>query len=137
MAQFSNSKLTVYGCGRQGTQVLCVTDLTNQNAQDTLVQSTAIWKDAFLVDDRGDRHARTDGYFLNIDGDRRPQLDISYGQSAHFILAFDAVQTKVEKVTLRSTTGGLDVENIALIVPGASGEAQPTASQAQAGPAAH
>lgn len=128
MAQFGNSKLVVYGCGRQGTQVLCVTDLTNQNPQDTLVHGDAAWKDAFLVDDRGDRHARTDGYFLNVDGDRRQEMDIEYGKSAHFILAFDAVQTKVEKVTLRSTTGGLHVADIALIVPGAAGNAGTSAA---------
>ena len=133
MAQFGNSKLIVYGCGRQGTHVLCVTDLTNQNPQDSLLQSAAQWKDAFLVDDRGDRHSRADGYFLNVDGDRRQEMDIDYGKSAHFILAFDAVQAKVEKVTLRSATGGLNVSDIALIVPGASGnsgtsaEAQPAA----------
>jgi hypothetical protein len=130
MAQFGNTKLVVYGCGRQGTQVLCVTDLTNQNAKDTLVESASQWKDAFLVDDRGDRHTRTDGYFLNVDGDRRTEMDIDYGKSAHFILAFDAVQAKVEKVALRSATGGLNVADIALIVPGASGtsaEAQPPA----------
>jgi hypothetical protein len=136
MAQFGNSKLVVYGCGRQGTQVLCVTDLTNQNPQDTLVHGDTAWKDAFLVDDRGDRHARIDGYFLNVDGDRRQEMDIEYGKSAHFILAFDAVQAKVEKVTLRSTTGGLHVADIALIVPGApgnSGEAQSTTNQPQNG----
>ena len=124
MAQYQNTKLTVYGCGRQGTQVLCVTDLTNQNPQETLLKSDSTWKDAFLVDDRGDRHTRTDGYFLNVDGDRRQQLDLDYGKSAHFILAFDAVQTKVEKVTLRSVTGGLNVQDIGLISPGASAAAQ-------------
>jgi hypothetical protein len=128
MAQYQNTKLTVYGCGRQGTQVLCVTDLTNQNSQETLLKSDAAWKDAFLVDDRGDRHTRTDGYFLNVDGDRRQQLDLDYGKSAHFILAFDAVQTKVEKVTLRSATGGLNVQDIGLIAPG---DAQSGANQAR------
>jgi hypothetical protein len=136
MAQFGTSKLVVYGCGRQGTQVLCVTDVTNQNPQDSLVKSADLWKDAFLVDDRGDRHTRADGYFLNVDGDRRPQMDVDYGKSAHFILAFDEVQDKVEKVTLRSTTGGLHVADIPLIVPGATGtsaEAQPAATQPKGG----
>ncbi len=57
-----------------------------------------------------------------MDGDQRPQLDISYGRSARFVLLFDGVQTKVQKVALRSATGGLDVEEIALIVPGATGQ---------------
>lgn len=134
-AQYQNTKLTVYGCGRQGTQVLCVTDLTNQNPQDTLVKGDSAWKDAFIVDDRGDRHTRADGYFLNVDGEQRQQLDIDYGKSAHFILAFDTVQSKVEKVTLRSTTGGLNVPDIGLIAPGASGDAQAGANQAQSGTA--
>jgi hypothetical protein len=130
-AQFADTMLVVYGCGRQGTsgtQVLCVTDLTNQNAKDTLVQGDAVWKDAFIVDDRGDRHTRTNGYFLNIDGEQRQQLDIDNGKSAHFILAFDGIPAKVEKVELRSATGGLSVKGISLIAVGAtdaSAQAQP------------
>lgn len=116
-AQAQTTKLVVYGCGRQGTQVACVTELTNQNQKDTLVQSDAIWKDTFIVDDRGDRHQRSDGFFLNIDGDQRPQIDISYGKAARFILMFDGVAAKVQKVALRSTAGSLDVEDISLVAP--------------------
>jgi hypothetical protein len=115
-AQAQNTKLVVYGCGRQDSQIACVTDLANQNQKETLVQAADVWKDAFIVDDRGDRHPRSTGFFLNIDGDQRPQLDISYGKTARFILMFDGVQTKVQKVALRSATGGLDVEEINLIV---------------------
>jgi hypothetical protein len=122
-AQTQNTKLLVYGCGRQDTQVACVTDLGNQNQKDTLVQAADVWKDAFIVDDRGDRHPRTAGFFLNIDGDQRPQLDISFGKSARFVLMFDGVQTKVQKVALRSATGGLDVEEITLIDPNAGAKA--------------
>ncbi|MGC2029608.1 MAG: hypothetical protein WA642_06290 [Steroidobacteraceae bacterium] len=124
-AQTQNTKLLVYGCGRQDTQVACVTDLGNQNQKDTLVQAADVWKDAFIVDDRGDRHPRTAGFFLNIDGDQRPQLDISFGKSARFVLMFDGVQTKVQKVALRSATGGLDVEEITLIDPNAGAKASP------------
>ena len=80
------------------------------------------------MDDRGDRHTRTNGYFLNIDGEQRQQLDIDNGKSAHFILAFDGVPAKVEKITLRSATGGLNVNGIWLIAAGAtdaSAQAQP------------
>jgi hypothetical protein len=122
-AQGDSTKLVVYGCGRQDTQVACVTELTNQNQKNTLVQSADVWKDTFIVDDRGDRHQRTSGFFLNIDGDQRPQLDISYGKTARFILMFDGVQTKVQKVALRSATGSLDVEDISLIAAGAAGGA--------------
>jgi hypothetical protein len=117
-AQAQNTKLVVYGCGRQDTQIACVTDLANQNQKETLVKAGEVWKDAFIVDDRGDRHPRTSGFFLNVDGDQRPQLDISYGKSARFILMFDGVQTKVQKVALRSSIGGLDVEEINLIGAG-------------------
>lgn len=116
-AQAQNTKLVVYGCGRQDLQIACVTDLANQNQKESLVQAADVWKDVFIVDDRGDRHPRSAGFFLNIDGDQRPQLDISYGRTARFILMFDGVQTKVQKVALRSATGGLDVEGINLIVP--------------------
>jgi hypothetical protein len=117
-----NTKLVVYGCGRQDTQVACVTELTNQNQKDTLVQSANIWKDTFIVDDRGDRHPRSNGFFLNIDGDQRSQLDISYGKAARFILMFDGVPAKVQKVALRSTAVGLDVEDIILVAPSSDAE---------------
>jgi hypothetical protein len=94
-----------------------------------------LWKDAFIVDDRGDRHVRTDGFFLNIDGEQRQQLDVSVGKSARFVLMFDSVPAKVQKVTLRSMTGGLEVQDISLIdsaTPGQpAGQAQPGTSQSQ------
>jgi hypothetical protein len=122
-AQAQSTKLVVYGCGRQDTRVACVTELTNQNQKDTLVQAADVWKDTFIVDDRGDRHQRSGGFFLNVDGDQRQQLDISYGKTARFVLMFDGVQPKVEKVALRSTTAALNVEEIGLIVPNAGAQA--------------
>ena len=114
--QAQNTKLVVYGCGRQDTRVACVTGLTNQNQKDTLVHAADIWNDAFIVDDRGDRHPRSSGFFLNVDGDQRQQLDIGYGKDAQFILMFDGVPAKVQKVALRSPAG-LDVEEIGLTSP--------------------
>jgi hypothetical protein len=122
-AQAQSTKLVVYGCGRQDTRVACVTELTNQNPKDTLVQAADVWKDTFIVDDRGDRHQRSSGFFLNIDGDQRQQLDISYGKTARFVLMFDGVQPKVEKVALRSATAGLNVEEIGLVAPTAGAQA--------------
>jgi hypothetical protein len=122
-AQWQTTKLVVYGCGRKDMQVACVTELANQNQKDTLVQAGDVWTDAFIVDDRGDRHQRTTGFFLNIDGDQRQQLDISYGKTARFILMFDGVPAKVQKVALRSATGGLDVEEIGLIAANAGTQA--------------
>lgn len=122
-AQAQSTKLVVYGCGRQDTRVACVTELTNQNQKDTLVQAADVWKDTFIVDDRGDRHQRSSGFFLNVDGDQRQQLDISYGKTARFVLMFDGVQPKVEKVALRSTTAALNVEEIGLVAPNAGAQA--------------
>ena len=113
-AQWQTTKLVIYGCGRQDKEVACVTELTNQNQQDTLVHAADVWKDAFIVDDRGDRRSWI-RFFLNVDGDQRPQIDISYGKTARFVLLFDDVQSRVQKVALRSATGGLDVEEIHLI----------------------
>jgi hypothetical protein len=113
-ADSKTTRLVVYGCGRKDTRVACVTDLTNTNKTDTLVQASDVWQGAFLVDDRGDRHQRSNGFFLNIDNDQRSQIDITYGKSARFVLMFDGVSAKVQKVTLRSTTDGLDVEDITL-----------------------
>lgn len=116
-AQGKNTKLVVYGCGRQDMQVACVTEVTNEDHKDTLIQSGAIWRDAFIVDDRGDRHQRSDGFLLNTDGEQRPQLDVSYGKAVRFVLMFDGVPEKVQKVALRSAAEGLDVEDISLVAP--------------------
>lgn len=127
-AQFGTTKLDIYGCARQDMQVACVTELTNQNPKDTLVKSADIWKDAFIVDDRGDRHTRTNAFFLNVDGEQRQQLDISNGKSAKFVLMFDQVPTKVQKVTLRSQTGGMDVEEMGLVAADGSAPSATSAS---------
>lgn len=123
-AQAQNTKLLVYGCARQDKQVACLTELVNQNRQSTLMQAAGMWKDTFIVDDRGDRHTRSGAFFLNVDGDQRPQIDISYGKSAQFVLMFDDVQSRVQKVALRSNAGGLDVEDIILATPDATDSAQ-------------
>ena len=133
-AQFGTTKLEIYGCARQDMQVACVTELTNQNPKDTLVKSADIWKDAFVVDDRGDRHARTNAFFLNVDGEQRQQLDISNGKTAKFVLMFDQVPTKVQSVALRSQTGNMDVENIGLVAPDGSAPSATSASTPGAAP---
>jgi hypothetical protein len=121
-AQFQTTRLVVYGCGRQGKQVACVNELTNQNQKDTLVQAADVWKDTFIVDDRGDRHQRSSGFFLNVDGDQRLQIDLSFGKTARLVLLFDDVQARVQKVALRSNNGGLDVEEIHLIDTGSGSQ---------------
>ena len=50
--------------------------------------------------------------------DQRQQLDVSYGKTARFVLMFDDVQAKVQKVSLRSPSGPLDIEDIMLISSG-------------------
>ena len=131
-ASFGTTKLDIYGCGRQDMQVACVAELTNTNAKDTLVKSTDVWKDAFVVDDRGDRHVRTNAFFLNIDGEQRPQLDITNGKTAKFILMFDNVPTKVESVALRSQNGNMDVESIGLIAADGATSTSATATATSA-----
>jgi hypothetical protein len=115
----------VYGCSRQGTQVVCSTDLSNQNKSDTKLQSSVAWSDAFIIDDRGDRHQRAIGFFLNIDGEKRMDLDVPYGQSVRYIFVFNDVSAKVSKVSLHSPAGGLDVENIPLTDPNLTPAANP------------
>ena len=85
--------LTVYGCTRQGTQVLCDTDFNNQNQRTTQV-NTAWWRDVYLVDQYGDRHQRASAYFVNGAGEPRETLDIPYGQSARYIMVFNDFSTR-------------------------------------------
>jgi hypothetical protein len=120
VGQLGNTILTVYGCSRQGTQVSCTTDLSNQNKSDTQLQSSVAWSDAFIIDDRGDRHQRAIGFFLNIDGEKRVDLDVPYGQSVRYIFVFNDVLAKVSKVSLHSVAGGLNVENIPVTDPNAA-----------------
>lgn len=135
MAQFNETILTVLGCGRQGTQVACVSDLSNQSKTETLVQSSVAWKDAFLIDDRGDRHERAIGFFLNVDGDKRVDMDIPYGKSAKYVFVFNDVPAKVAKVTLKSATGGLYVEDIPVTDPGSNQTASDAPAAAAPSPA--
>lgn len=132
MAQSGNMILTVFGCMRQGLQVACDTELSNQNKSETLVQSSSAWTDMLLIDDRGDRHERFMGFFLNMDGEKRTDMDIPYGQSARFILVFNDVPAKVSTVSLHSSTGGLNVTNIAIPDPNAATQATTAANPAPA-----
>jgi hypothetical protein len=135
MAQFNDTILTVMGCGRQGTQVACVSELSNQSKTETLMQSSVAWKDAFLIDDRGDRHEWSMGFFLNVDGDKRVDMNIPYGKSAQYVFVFNDVPAKVTKVTLKSATGGLYVEDIPVGDPGANQTASQTPAAAVQAPA--
>jgi hypothetical protein len=128
MAQFDNTILTVFGCMRQGTQVACDTELSNQNKTETLLQSSAAWTDTLLIDDRGDRHTRSMGFFLNIDGEKRQDMDVPYGQAARYIFVFNDVPAKVSTVSLHSASGGLDVQNIPISDPNAAPAPAATAS---------
>jgi hypothetical protein len=111
--------LTVYGCNRLGTQITCDTDLSNQSQTVTQVKSADAWKDVFLVDDKGDRHVRAMGFFLNEAGAQRMDMVIPYGESSRYILVFNNVPAKVSSVTLKSSQSGLDVEGISVTASGA------------------
>jgi hypothetical protein len=113
---------------RQGLQVACETQLNNENKTETLMQSSAAWTDTLLIDDRGDRHERSMGFFLNIDGEQRTAMDVPYGQSARYILVFNDVPAKVTTVSLHSPSGGLNVVNIPLADPNADASQTTTAS---------
>ena len=132
MAQYGNTILTVFGCIRQGMQVACETELSNENKAETLVQSSATWTDTLLIDDRGDRHERSMGFFLNIDGEKREDMDIPYGQGARHILVFNDVPTKVSTVSLHSASGGLNVVNIPVDDPNVAPAGTASANQTPA-----
>ena len=127
MGQWGQTILTVYGCTRQGSTVLCDTDLSNQRQGNTEFNSQ-YWYHTFLVDDRGDRHRRASAYFLNADGEPRQMLDIPYGQSARFIMVFNDVSPNAGTAKLISTGAELNVENISLN----GQQAQPAAAGAPA-----
>jgi hypothetical protein len=134
MAQWGNTILTVYGCARQGSTVLCDTDLSNQRQGNTQFNSQ-YWYHVFLIDDRGDRHRRASAYFLNADGQPREMLDIPYGQSARFVMVFNDVTPNAATAKLISTGAELNIENISLN----GQQAQPAqgGTQAAAGPASN
>ena len=122
--------ITIYGCTRQGTQVLCDTDFNNQNQHSTQV-NTAWWGDMYMVDQNGDRHQRASAYFVNGAGEPREVLDIPYGQSARYIMVFNDFSPNVATAGLHSAYGKIDIENMAL--DGSGGGSVQGADQGQAG----
>jgi hypothetical protein len=111
--QWGQGMLTIYGCGRQGAQVVCDTDFNNQNQNQTHVEINW-WRDAYLVDQFGDRHNRGSAYFVNGEGLPRESIEIPYGQSARYIFVFNDVSPNVAQVSLHSPYGPMDIENIGL-----------------------
>jgi hypothetical protein len=108
--------------------------LSNQNNTLTQMKSLDQWKDAYLVDDKGDHHMRAIGFFENNDGDQRTQIDLPYGEKSRYILVFNGVPTGVKTVTLKSTANVLDVESIPVTTAGApSGDSDAAAAPAQPG----
>jgi hypothetical protein len=122
--------LTIYGCTRQGAQVLCDTDFNNQNQNSTLV-NTAWWRDMYFVDQNGDRHQRATAYFVNGAGEPRESLDIPYGQSARYIMVFNDVPANVSTGGIHSVYGNINIENMSL--DGSGGAVASGDQQAQAG----
>jgi hypothetical protein len=127
--QWGPGMITIYGCTRQGTQVLCDTDFNNQNQHSTQV-NTAWWGDMYMVDQNGDRHQRASAYFVNGAGEPREVLDIPYGQSARYIMVFNDFSPNVATAGLHSAYGKIDIENMAL--DGSGGGSVQGADQSQA-----
>jgi hypothetical protein len=100
------------------------------------MQSSTQWTDTYLIDDRGDRHTRAIGFFLNIDGEKRVDMDVPYGQSTRFVFVFNDVPAKVSQVSLHSSSGGLNVENIPVPDPNAASTATTSSNPAPAAGAA-
>lgn len=111
--QYGGGMLTIYGCVRQGSQVACDCDFNNQN-QNRTQYDTNWWRDTYVIDQFGDRHARASGYFVNGEGKPRETIDIPYGQSSRYIMIFNDVSSNAASVSLHSAYGQLDVENMAL-----------------------
>ena len=120
VGQSSDTLLTVYGCSRMGTQVVCDTDLSNQNNAITQVNGADQWKDVYLQDDAGDNHMRSMGVFENQNGDQRTQITLPYGEKSRYMLVFNGVPANVKSVTLKSAKDTLDVEGIPIASPGAA-----------------
>lgn len=91
----------------------CDTDFNNQNSRQTQITNNW-WRDAYIVDNFGDRHYRVSGYFVNGEGQPRETIDIPYGQSARYIMMFNDVSQNVSTVSLHSQWGNLDIENMSL-----------------------
>ena len=120
MGQANDTLLTVFGCSRVGTQVTCDTDINNQSQSVTQYKSSDSWKDAYLLDDKGDKHSRNIAFFLNDAGAQRFESDIPYGETTRFIFVFNNVPASVKKVSLKSSSG-LDVEDITITTPSGAG----------------
>jgi hypothetical protein len=134
VGQSTDTLLTVYGCTRMGTQLMCDTDLSNQNNSLTQVNSADQWKDVYLQDDAGDNHMRSMGVFENQNGDQRTSITLPYGEKSRYILVFNGVPANVKSVTLKSAKDTLDVEGIPVASPdGAPAQGSAPSQAAPAG----
>ena len=64
------------------------------------MKSADVWKDAFIVDDRGDRHMRSNAFFLNIgylSSDIRAVNRL--GELSYYGLYRDPYGSSVERIT--------------------------------------
>jgi hypothetical protein len=132
VVQFRGCLLTVFGCQRQGTQVMCDTDFSNQDETNTRLTNDW-WSDAYLIDDLGDRHERSAAYFMNIEGQTRDAIDVPYGESTRFLLVFNDVSSSAATAALIAPLGNMRIEKITITEPAAS---SPDAGAADDGEAA-
>jgi hypothetical protein len=89
--------LTVYGCYRTGTRVLCDFDFTKQN--NAQVNAPWVWGGVNMVDDGGKVTAIHTGFFMGQDGSQFPTAYVTTNP-VRMIMEYDNVASNFNSVAL-------------------------------------
>jgi hypothetical protein len=107
-------RLSLYGCYRSGTRVLCDFDLATINGWSGQT-NVGPFAGLSLIDSGGRITGRSDAYFMGSDGSR---MDLAFASSTavRYLMEFDNVAVQVAKVGLAN--GGYQVPNVPVTTPG-------------------
>jgi hypothetical protein len=96
---FGDATLTVYGCFRTGTRVLCDFDLSKRrNAQ---LNAPWVWRSVELIDDGGKVTRIHTGFFVGQDGSQFPTAYVG-SDPVRMIMEYDDVAANFTSVALVS-----------------------------------
>jgi hypothetical protein len=110
-------RLSLYGCYRSGTRVVCDFDLATVNGW-TGQTNAGPFNGLSLIDNGGKITPRSDAFFMATDGSR---MDSAFASATpiRYIVLFDNIAAEIATIGLAE--GGYQLPNITVITPDANG----------------
>jgi len=102
--------MTLYSCFRNGGQVLCDFDLTNQN--NARANAHTVFGDMRILNSSGRIFPRQDAFFVDADGTQFDISQITPGNKVRLIMVFDNVPETYTTVSLAHAQ--MVVQNVAI-----------------------